>query len=47
MGAGYEAKIIQGLEEQGLDIQLVRLGSLEERLTALEEGRVDAVLSGG
>lgn len=34
------------LGEQGFDIELVRLASPEERLSALEEGRVDAMLSG-
>lgn len=43
--AGYEALIQEGLRDQGLDLELVPLASLDDRVPALLNGTVDAVMA--
>ena len=43
--AGYEALIQEGLRGQGLDLELVPLASLDDRVPALLNGTVDAVMA--
>ena len=44
--AGYEADIIQGLREQVIDFEIVKLATAEDRLAAVENGTVDAAIGG-
>lgn len=44
--SGFEAALVGAMRRAGADINITTLPSLEDRITALESGAVDAVIAG-